>query len=211
MTDSKSTPPPDLSDLESSTEADATLRADPLDVPSAAPSSGNPTPEEVEEALAEADLDDELDRMEREFATLNDRHLRLAAEFTNYRRRVEGEMAGTWDRAQADLVRRLLDVLDDLQRVSLLDPDEEAVTVQSIVEGIDLVERKFVRALEDAGAEVLSPSEGAIFDPEQMEAMMRVPVDDEDRDDTVASVFAKGYAFRGNLVRPARVSVYKVD
>jgi molecular chaperone GrpE len=165
----------------------------------------------VEEALAEADLDTEMKRLQDEFDGLNDRHLRLAAEFTNYRRRVESEMSGTWDRAQADLVRRFLDVLDDLQRVALLDPEDEAVTVQSIVEGIDLVERKFMRALEDAGAEILSPGSGSVFDPERMEAMMRVPTDDEAMDDTVADVFAKGYLFRGHLVRPARVTVHKAD
>ena len=64
---------------------------------------------------------------------------------------------------------------------------------------------------QDAGAELLDPSPGAPFDPESMEAMMRVPVDDESLDDTVSDVFAKGYLFRGHLVRPARVTVHKVD
>jgi molecular chaperone GrpE len=169
------------------------------------------TPEEVEEAFAEADLDSEMERLQAEFDELNDRHLRLAAEFTNYRRRVEGEMSGAWDRAQADLVRRLLEVLDDLQRVAALDPADEAVTVESIVEGIDLVERKFLKALRDAGAELVAPEHGSAFDPETMEAMMRVPVDDEERDDTVAQVFQNGYTFRDQLVRPARVSVHKAD
>lgn len=169
------------------------------------------TPEEVEEAFAASELDSEMDRLQEEFDDLNDRHLRLAAEFTNYRRRVEGEMSGAWDRAQADLVRRLLDVLDDLQRVAALDPADEAVTVQSIVEGIDLVERKFLKALTDAGAELVAPEHGSVFDPERMEAMMRVPVDDDDLDDTVAQVFQNGYTFREHLVRPARVSVHKAD
>ena len=74
-----------------------------------------------------------------------------------------------------------------------------------------MVARLMRRALEDAGAEVLDPAEGSPFDPEQMEAMMRVPVAEEARDDTVAHVIQRGYLFRGHLVRPARVSVYKVD
>lgn len=169
------------------------------------------SPEEVEEALAEADLAEESSGLQSEFDDLNDRHLRLAAEFTNYRRRVEGEMTAAWDRAQSDLVRRLLDVLDDLQRVALLDPKDEAVTVESIVEGIDLVERKFVKSLRDAGAELIEPEPGATFDPALMEAMMRVPAEHPDHDETVAQVFQKGYEFRGHLVRPARVSVYKAE
>ena len=169
------------------------------------------TPEEVEEALAEADLDQDLDTLQGELDDLHDRHLRLAAEFNNYRRRAESESLATWGRAQADLLRRFLDVLDDLQRVSGLDPAEESVTVQAIVEGIDLVERKFLRALEDAGAVIVDPEDGSPFNPESMEAMMRVPTDDDAKDDLVAQVFQKGYLVDGNLVRPARVSVYKAD
>jgi molecular chaperone GrpE len=169
------------------------------------------TPEEVEEALAEAELASELDRLQAEFEGLNDRHLRLAAEFTNYRRRADGERAEAWARAQADLVRRFLDVLDDLHRVSGLDPADEAVSVEAIVEGVDLVERKFLHALKEAGAELVDPPQGEVFDPATMEAMMRVPTDDDERDDRVSQVFQKGYVFQGHLVRPARVSVFKAD
>lgn len=203
MTDPTSPDTPDLSDLESAMAVDAETAA--------AERGRGPTPEEVEEALIHAELSSDMQTLQDELDDINDRHLRLAAEFTNYRRRVEAEKTGTWDRAQADLVRKFVEVLDDLQRVALLDPADEAVTVQSIVEGIDLVERKFMRALEDAGAEVLTPEVGAVFDPEMMEAMMRVSVDESEMDDTVASVFAKGYTFRGHLVRPVRVSVHKVD
>jgi molecular chaperone GrpE len=169
------------------------------------------TPEEIEEALAGVELTGEMDRLQAELDALNDRHLRLAAEFTNYRRRADSERLEAWGRAQADLVRRLVDVLDDLQRVESLDPADPAVTVESIVEGVDLVERKFFRALEDAGAEVVDPGDGEPFDPEHMEAVMRAPTDDEALDDTVSQVFQKGYVFQGHLVRPARVSVYKAD
>ncbi len=184
--------------------------SDPVDPATAPPSEGadgavadvGPVPEEPRDPVSE---------LRAEYDTLNDRHLRLAAEFTNFKRRAEQESLGTWARAQADLVRRFLDVLDDLQRVSGLDPADEATTVESIVEGIDLVERKFLRTLQDAGVEVISPEEGAPFDPEAMEAMMRVPTGDADQDDHVAMCFQKGYGLDGNLIRPARVSVYKAD
>lgn len=179
---------------------------DPADPGKAA----EPTPEEVEEAVVEEDLSAQLAELQEEFQELNDRHLRLAAEFNNYRRRQESEMSQAWGRAQADLVRRFLDVLDDLQRVSGLDPAEENVSVESIVEGVDLVERKFLRTLEEAGAEVVDPA-GDPFDPEIMEAMMRVPAESDADDDVVAQVFQPGYVFKGNLVRPARVSVYKAE
>jgi molecular chaperone GrpE len=150
-----------------------------------------------------------LERARAEHAALNDRYLRLAAEYSNYRRRAETEQTEAWGRAQADLLRRFLDVLDDLQRVSALDPSDGAVSVQSVVEGIDLVERKFARVLEEAGVEVVDPEPGDGFDPNTMEAVLRVPADSPDDDDTVHQVFQKGYRLRNHLVRPARVSVRK--
>jgi molecular chaperone GrpE len=147
----------------------------------------------------------ELVALREEFEGLNDRHLRLVAEFNNFKRRSEQERLAAWARAQADLMGRLLDVLDDLQRVAELDLSN--ATVEAIMEGIDLVERKFVRQLDDAGIETIVP-DGVTFDPEMMEAMMRVPAESEEQVDQVAQVFQKGYALKGNLIRPARVSVY---
>jgi molecular chaperone GrpE len=149
----------------------------------------------------------EMVALREEFETLNDRHLRLAAEFNNYRRRVEQERAEIWSRAQAELVGKLVDVLDDLQRVAALDLGD--ATVEAIMEGIDLVDRKFVRKLEEAGVEVVDPA-GEAFNPETMEAMIRVPVESQEDDDRVAQVFQKGYTLKGILVRPARVSVLKL-
>lgn len=167
--------------------------------------SDESAPEEAEDPSA-LDRDAILTALQEDFEDLNDRHLRLAAEFNNYRRRVEQERLDLWSRAQAELVGQLLDMLDDLQRVAGLDLTN--ATVEGIMEGIDLVERKFVRALDDAGAEAFDPV-GEAFDPERMEAMMRVPAEPEDDDDTVAQVFQKGYLFKGHLVRVARVSVLK--
>ena len=166
-------------------------------------------PDAEPELAVETDLSGELDHLRSEFEALNDRHLRLAAEFSNYRRRAENEMTEAWGRAQVDLLRRFLDVLDDLQRVSALDPTNEAVSVQAVVEGIDLVERKFQRALEEAKVDVVEPAPGSVFDPGTMEAVMRVPASSAEEDDTVDQLFQKGYRFRSLLVRPARVSVRK--
>jgi molecular chaperone GrpE len=147
----------------------------------------------------------ELVALREEFESLNDRHLRLAAEFNNFRRRSEQERLGAWSRAQADLVEKFIDVLDDLHRVAELDLSN--ATVETIMEGIDLVERKFVRMLGDAAVDMIDPT-GEPFDPMSMEAMMRVPAESDEQADTVAQVFQKGYSLKGILIRPARVSVY---
>lgn len=162
------------------------------------------TREEVEERAAEREEEAELERLQSEFEGLNERHLRLAAEFENYRKRVERERTESWGRAQADLIRRLVDALDDLDRVA--GAGEEEADPESLREGIRLVHRKLHKSLDDAGLEVLDPVDER-FDPEVMEALMTVPAGDDEEDDTVAEVYQKGYLFRDHLVRPARVVV----
>jgi len=168
---------------------------------------GASAPDEAPKAAGEAPAGDpSAEGLQKELEQLNDRHLRLVAEFNNFRRRTEQERLGAWARAQADVVAKFLDVLDDLHRVAQLDLGN--ATVEAIMEGIDLVERKFTRMLEDSGVEVIDPA-GEAFDPERMEAVMRVPAEGDDQDDVVAQVFQKGYTLKGVLVRPARVSVFK--
>lgn len=191
--------PPAPEDDPSAPEAGQSGDADPVT---------EATPEQAEERKAEEELADQLDRLQTEFEALNDRHLRLAAEFENYRKRARGEMTEAWSRAQADLVRRVLDSLDDLQRVGEQDPG--STTVETLMQGVDLVEQKLRGALEQAGLQVVEP-EGEPFDPEIMEAMLSVPAEEAEQDETVAQVLQKGYLFNDHLVRPARVSVYKND
>jgi len=148
----------------------------------------------------------ELDGLRRQLEELNDKHLRLVAEYSNYRRRTEQDRLNTWGRAQSDVIAKFLDVLDDLHRVAQLDLG--TATVETIMEGIDLSERKFSRMLEDLGVETIDPV-GLPFDPQKMEAIARIPAESPEKDDTVAQVMQKGYALKGTLMRPARVAVYK--
>ena len=150
---------------------------------------------------------DEAARLRAERDQWRDRHLRLAADFDNYRKRSDERMRTRWERAQADLVSRLLDPMDDLLRISELGPETSAAA-DAVLEGAALVERKFFRILEEVGVEVVDP-QGEPFDPNVMEAMMRAPADSEEEDDVVERVFQKGYVLKGQLLRPARVSVYK--
>ncbi len=157
----------------------------------------------------ESDLeDDDMDGLRQEFQDLNDRHLRLAAEFDNFRRRSHAQLGESGTRAQASLVSGLLDVLDDFHRVAHLEPHE--TNVESLLEGVRLVERKFNRTLEEAGLEEIE-AQGSAFDPNSMEAMMKEPAESEEEDDTVSRVLQKGFRFKGHLIRPARVSVRKYE
>lgn len=135
---------------------------------------------------------------------LRDRYLRLAAEYENFRKRTDRERAESWNRAQAQLVERFLDPLDDLQRVT--DFSAEKASAESLYEGVELVERKLWRLLEAAGLEEVT-AEGEPFDPAIHEALMAVPTSDPDEDNTVGGVLQRGYQFKGILLRPARVQV----
>jgi molecular chaperone GrpE len=139
---------------------------------------------------------------------LQDRHLRLAAEFENYRKRTRRELAEMRRRSQADLVAGLLDVLDDLTRVAHAAPPAPDATVQSLMDGVGLVEAKMRKALGDAGLRRIEAA-GKPFDPNLHEALATRPTTDPREDDIVCNVIGDGYTFDEILVRPARVQVAK--
>jgi molecular chaperone GrpE len=155
-----------------------------------------PTPPSDAEATAQ---------LERETADLRDRLLRTAADFDNFRKRAAKDKAETWGRAQADLLQKVLDSMDDLGRVAHLDPAQ--TSAESLHEGIGLVERKLLKALEGVGLERMDPS-GQAFDPNAHEAVMTTPTPAAEQDGHVAMVFQAGYRLNGLLLRPARVAVY---
>lgn len=204
-----------MSNRRNRTETPAPERARDQEEPTAdeAEQGGPPAeeasePEDVALDATSQELAEEVDRLQGELNALNDRHLRLAAEFDNFRRRSHNQLGESSVRAQASLVAKLLDVVDDFDRVTALDP--ETATVDSVLEGVELVERKLRRVLDDAGLEPIDPV-GQPFDPNSMEAIMRESASSQKEDETVGTVLQRGYSFRGHLVRPARVSVRKHD
>jgi molecular chaperone GrpE len=98
----------------------------------------------------------------------------------------------------------MLDPLDDIARFAHVDPaTTESATV---VEGVALVEKKLDKSLRAAGLEVINPV-GEKFDPAMHEAVAIEATDQRDLDGTVAQVYQAGYAFKGQMLRPARVVV----
>jgi molecular chaperone GrpE len=143
-------------------------------------------------------------RLEREVAELKDKYLRLAAEYDNFRKRALKERTEAWEKAQADLVLRLVDGLDDLARFAHVDPAQ--TDARTIHEGVDLVERKLWKELDAAGVTRVDQS-GVPFDPHLHEAVTTRPADHPAKDHTVGAVLQPGYQMRGTLIRPARVVV----
>ncbi|HET6363016.1 MAG TPA: nucleotide exchange factor GrpE [Gemmatimonadota bacterium] len=154
-------------------------------------------------AIATEDLEVEI---EAELAGLQDRFLRLQAEFDNYKKREARERSAAWARAKGDLVQKLLGTLDDLERVTRLDP--EKTPASAVIDGVSLLERKLVDTLEREGLTRIGEV-GEPFDPHRHEAISTLPAPSTEQDGTVANVAIPGYAFGSQLLRPAQVQVYE--
>ena len=142
--------------------------------------------------------------LEQRMAEQQEKYLRLAAEYDNYRKRTARERSEQTSRAQAELVRLLLDPLDDLSRFAHVDP--ATADAATVVQGVDMVERKFLKTLGAAGLEIVDPV-NQTFDPQVHEAVATEPALSPEDDHVVARVFQVGYLFNGQLLRPARVVV----
>ena len=140
----------------------------------------------------------------RELADQRDKYLRLAAEYDNYRKRTARERQESHLRGQADMLKGLIDPLDDIARFAHVDP--ATTDSKTLVDGVAMVEKKLVKTLSGHGLEVVDPV-GHPFDPALHEAVMTEPADSKEEDHLVARVFQLGYVFNGQLIRPARVVV----
>jgi len=154
----------------------------------------------------DSELRARVEELSAELDTVRDRHMRLAAEFDNYRKRVIRERGELSTRAKAEIVETLLEAIDDLERVTAT--DIESAPPEVLHEGIVMVERKLIRALEAAGLEAVN-AEGEPFDPELHEALMTAPTDFEEEDNLISDVLQRGYRLGQHLLRPARVRVKK--
>ena len=162
------------------------------------------TAEQATESSAADDPADVESGVERALAEQQDKYLRLAAEYDNYRKRSVRERQEASVRGQAELLRSLLDALDDLTRFAHVDP--ATTDTKTVVDGVAMVERKMLKALTAVGLEVINPVDQT-FDPATMEAVATEPALSPEDDHVVAKAYQQGYRFNGQLLRPARVVV----
>jgi molecular chaperone GrpE len=141
---------------------------------------------------------------QRELDEQRDKYLRLAAEYDNFRKRTARERQEAHWRGQADMLKGMLDALDDLGRFAHVDP--ATTDAKTVVEGVEMVERKLHKTLAGHGMEIINPVDHP-FDPSVHEAVMTEAAGSKDEDHLVARVFQVGYLFNGQLLRPARVVV----
>lgn len=154
--------------------------------------------------VEDAGLGDRVSDLERQVTEQRDKYLRLAAEYDNYRKRTARERTELSARAQAELVKQLIDGLDDLARFAHVDP--ATVDPATLAQGVDMVEKKLLKTLSGAGLETINPV-NQTFDPQLHEAVATEPALSREDDHVVSRVYQVGYRFNGQLLRPARVVV----
>ena len=142
----------------------------------------------------------ERDQLLAEKNELQDRLLRVRAEFENARRRTERERSEFLQFAAMDLVREILPVVDDFERALKVETAD-----RDYAKGVELIYQRLFETLKKMGLEPIE-AEGKPFDPNVHQAVERVPTDAAE-DLTVLGEFQRGYNFKGKLLRPAMVRV----
>jgi molecular chaperone GrpE len=175
---------------------DAFARGASADAGADAPVGG---PEAAATSTSAADGD-----LARQVEEQRDKYLRLAADYDNFRRRAARERQDAAQKGQADMVKGMLDALDDLGRFAHIDP--ASVDAATVVQGVEMVERKLLKTLGGHGLEIVNPVDHP-FDPALHEAVATEPAASREDDHTVARVYQPGYVLNGQLLRPARVVV----
>lgn len=143
------------------------------------------------------------DKKDEKIEELNDRLIRQMAEFDNFRKRTEKEKAQMFEIGAKDIVEKILPVVDNFERGLATVP--EADKGSAFVQGIELVYKQLMKALEDAGVKPIE-AVGKEFDPAFHNAVMHTE-DESLGENIVAEEFQKGYMYRESVVRHSMVKV----
>lgn len=163
------------------------------------------------QAPSEPDVFAVIDALNAENASLKDKALRTMADMENLRRRTEKEIADARAYAVTNFARDMLTVADNLRRgLDSVPQEDRAVAdgaLKSLIEGVELTERDFLKNLDKHGIRRIDP-EGQRFDPNQHQAMFEVE-DPNVTAGTVVQVVQSGFAIADRVLRPALVGVAK--
>lgn len=188
------TPPPEPLEHDG-TEAEPVTEEGQADPEAATGKVDSPQVAEMEEALS--NLQEDLRRAE-------EAYLRAVADLQNYRRRVSQELHREREAGKASVIEDILPVLDNFERT--LEAGKTGASLESLLEGVQLIEKQLRAALERHGLQPIE-AEGQAFDPGLHEAVI---TEESDHDEgTVLEVLERGYLLGDRVVRPAKTKVSK--
>lgn len=146
------------------------------------------------------DIQNQLDQ-------LQDKHIRLKAEFENFRKRKNKEISSLLQYDGEGVIKNVLPIIDDIERMVDSIEETDANNGESLIEGVNILKSKIDRFLEAKNIEPFG-EEGEILDPELHDAML-TQSDKKKEDYTVLNVFEKGYRYHDKVIRHAKVVVNK--
>lgn len=154
------------------------------------------------EADKEMDIQESpLDKLESDLKEAKDQHLRLYAEFENYRKRTSKERLELFSTANQELMTAMLPILDDFQRAM------KAEENQAANEGLKLIYQKFENTLKNKGLKPMDDTTGQNFDADTMEAVTQIPAPDKKMKGKVIDELERGYMLGNKILRYAKVVV----
>jgi molecular chaperone GrpE len=160
--------------------------------------------QEQEQTTESKEVVDPINELEAKLSELNDKYLRLHAEFDNFRRRSNKEKLETISTANAGVLTDLIPVLDDFERAIV--NNDKVDDLSAIREGFHLIYNKFKGILEAKGLKEMDVV-GLPFDSELHEAIANVPSGDEKSSGKVLEAVEKGYYLNEKVIRYAKVVV----
>jgi molecular chaperone GrpE len=163
-----------------------------------------PNDQVMDEQIVEEQESPKAPTVEDKFNELNDKYMRIHAEFDNYRKRTNKEKVDIINTANAGMMRDLLSVMDDLHRAKV--NNETADDIDSVKEGFNLIFKKLNSVLEAKGLTEMK-AEGEVFDSEIHEALANVPAPSKKMKGKVIEAVEKGYYLNDKVIRYAKVVV----
>ena len=157
-----------------------------------------------EENLSADNVADGLEELKKKYSDLNDSHLRLMAEFDNYRKRTLKEKADLIKCGGESALTNLLPVIDDFERA--LQNIRTAENIEAVAEGVELIFNKFSAYLAQQGVKPVEAI-GKPFDTEMFEAVAIIPAPEEDLKGKVLDSVQTGYTLYEKVIRHAKVVV----
>lgn len=152
------------------------------------------------------DLKDQISELELQLAESKDKHLRLFAEFENFKKRTTRERFELMKTAAQDTMQIILPVLDDFDRAKKSAEDENST--EQLSDGVLMVYNKLYTVLSGKGLKPME-STGEVFDPELHEAITEIPAPSDDMKGKVIDTVEKGYYLNDKIIRFAKVVVGK--
>jgi len=167
--------------------------------------NNNTEEQPVEEIVADdSENTSDYEKIKENYSELNNRFLRLAADFDNYKKRVSKERTDLTLYANEEIIRELLTVVDNLKlAIDHASPDGD---MSSTLEGIKLVYHLFLSILDKFGLTSIESGTGAEFDPRLHQALERIETE-EITPGLILDEMIRGYMFKDRLLRPASVTV----